>query len=109
MLVEDWEGTAINMSLYNAVPNTGKCTPLPDLLKVFPVGTRLAIKDPYIKFYTSGMPGLRVDHIGNVLVRENGGDRELVPLKESKEYMRLFVKKERGKDAGLAKLTEFKE
>jgi len=109
MLVEDGEGTAINMSLYNVVPNTGKCSP--DLLKVFPVGTRLAIKDPYLKIYTSGMPGLRVDHIGNVLGGEggDGGDRDVVPLKESKEYMRLFVKKERGKDAGLAKLTEIKE
>jgi hypothetical protein len=109
MLVEDGEGTAINMSLYNViVSSTGKCTPLPDLLKVFPVGTRLAIKDPYLKVYASGMPGLRVDHVGNVLVREDGGKGGLVPLKESKELVKLFVK-ERGKDGGLAKLTAIKE
>lgn len=49
-------------------------TSCPPFCRLFPVGSRLAIKEPYFKRYADGTCGLRVDNPSDVVFLPPGGD-----------------------------------
>lgn len=71
LAVEDEEGTCVCLSLYNCTgPNHLACE---QLLRLYPVGAQLIIKDPYLKIATNGRPCVRLDHPVNLVVVDSGG------------------------------------
>eukprot|EP01041_Mallomonas_annulata_P008305 gene8305-17080_t len=63
LLVKDSEEKVVTVALYNFVTET---TSISDCQHLFPEGTRLAIKEPYLKCSNTGYLGIRVDHVCNV-------------------------------------------
>ena len=55
----------ITLGLYNCVPDALSHS---DVIRRYPKGLRLAIKDPYKKKFVSGEIGLRIDHLANLEV-----------------------------------------
>jgi len=64
-LVEDAEGTVINLSLYNFVALYGQRDYVKDLA---PVGACVTIKHPYLKLSNHGTLALRVDNPSNITI-----------------------------------------
>ena len=65
MLVEDKDGRLAILVLYNVI--SANATSL-DAQMIFPVGTRLGIKEPYYKLLTGRCFGLRSDNPCNVII-----------------------------------------
>eukprot|EP01041_Mallomonas_annulata_P010879 gene10879-22718_t len=63
LLVEDADGRNVTVTLYNIVDENVNIS---DCQHLFPEGTRIGIKDPYLKCFTTGYLGIRVDHVCNV-------------------------------------------
>jgi len=64
ILAEDSEGTLISLSLYNFLPSLL----LRERQKIFSVGTRFAVKEPYLRVSAAGTLILRVDNPYNVIL-----------------------------------------
>lgn len=63
-LVEDSAGDLINLVLYNYTPLTSTSE---DAQRILPRGSRVAIKEPYLKCFNTGYLGFRVDNPANTL------------------------------------------
>lgn len=83
---EDGEGVCVTVSLYNVV---GPKRPSSDrLLKMYPVGTQLLIKDPYLKVSNSGMLAIRLDHPANLIVLSADGEVPRPPPEQEAERLK---------------------
>lgn len=61
-IVEDEHGNAVPLLLYHQEdPADGKAEEI--LVK----GMVLIVKEPYLKYMTDGGPGIRVDHVGDIM------------------------------------------
>jgi hypothetical protein len=59
LVIEDDNGVAIEISVYNLFHDNAK---LKDLDKVFPLGCRIAVKNPYLRYCRDGNLMLRTDN-----------------------------------------------
>lgn len=64
LIVEDKNKNAISLGLYN---QSGEFKQFKDLVKTFPEGTRIGIKQPYLKLSFSGTLYLRNDNPENII------------------------------------------
>ncbi len=65
VLGKDGEGRLVTIGLYNFIPSHGTTA---DGQALFPIQTRLGIKEPYYKVMNSGNLGLRVDNPVNLII-----------------------------------------
>ena len=73
VLLEDAKNAehAIKVSAYNLLPASG---PMAQVLTLLAPGTRLAIKEPYLKTYLDGSCGIRVDNPADLVFLESQAD-----------------------------------
>lgn len=60
-LLEDDNGLAVRLAIYNAAPFQA------DIKKLYPMGTKVAVKEPYFKIANDGGLIIRVDNPANVV------------------------------------------
>jgi len=104
LLVQDQKGRLANLGLYNVIKAHATSS---DAQALFPVGTRLGIKEPYYKLQNSGHFGLRSDNPCNLIIqRPNSGSKQPNALKTAGNQ--LFAEKrfeEAAEHFGLALTT----
>nr|CAG8618644.1 14977_t:CDS:2 [Entrophospora candida] len=74
-IVEDPEGDAVKIALYNWVKQSdiplkyrNKLFPVDKVSMLLPIGTKIAIKNPYYKIATDGTPMIRSDNPGEIII-----------------------------------------
>lgn len=93
----DEEGTAIVVGVYNQTG--GRVLSQAQLRRLYPEGSKILVKNPYVKVGMSGDPMLRVDHPANVVVEgKQGGDGETAGQQQAAGETAEAYKK-RGNDA----------
>lgn len=80
LLGRDAAGAAVVLSVYNLVPDGGGQA---RAQSYFPEGTRLVVREPYLKQVGDGTLALRCDNPGNVLITRPGRAMPRVPLGEA--------------------------
>ena len=87
VLAED-ERKAVKVSAYNLLPVSA---PTAQVRRLLPVGTRLAVKEPYYKSFRDGTSGIRVDNPADIVF--------LVDSERDDVSSNFDVMKERGNTA----------
>jgi tetratricopeptide (TPR) repeat protein len=90
-LVKDGEGRLAALDLYNFIPSSGTTA---DSQSLFPLDTRLGIKEPYYKLLNSGYFGLRIDNPCNLIIEPPKiVDMSNTPDKLKEEGNKMFAAK----------------
>ena len=76
MLLSEDQAKAVKVSAYNLLPASA---PMAQVRRLLPVGTRLAVKEPYYKSFMDGSSGIRVENPADIvfLADSDKDDRSL--------------------------------
>ena len=69
LVIEDANKDVILIGLYELFNKVQKTLSLEELNKMYPVGTKIGIKQPYLKVTASGNHILRNDNVSNIIMR----------------------------------------
>lgn len=89
VLVADPSDNVFTLAIYNLVDNTATTF---DCQRKIPVGTRIGVKEPYLKCMNDGCLGLRVDNVCNIeiiLPQKKSKKANGVPIVSASEYKEL--------------------
>eukprot|EP01084_Bolivina_argentea_P206864 353071_1 len=80
LIVQDSQQNVLVLSLYNLVPLR---TTVKELSLILPIGTKLIIKEPYVKKSASGDIAIRIDNIHTNLIIIHPNDPKYITIKET--------------------------